>query len=94
MSIYCSLYINERLALLNIIQEIDTLELRDSQIVEVFLPGKDYFGISSKINILNATRDFLLKTKRFDEKNFKVKINEAMTYYIFIFQVKYSFSRH
>ena len=69
---YCSLYTNERLALLNIIQGIDNsiLELADSHIVEVLLYGRKFLDISSNANILNATIDFLLETKRFDERLF------------------------
>ena len=70
--LHCSLYTNERLALLNIIQGIDKsiLELTDSHIVEVLLYGRKLLDISSNTNILNATIDFLLETKRFDERLF------------------------
>ena len=67
--LHCSLYTNERLASLNIIQGIDNsiLELADSRIVEVLLYGRKWLDISSNNNILDATIDFLLETKRFDE---------------------------
>ena len=70
--LHCSLYTNERLALLNIIQGIDKsiLELTDSHIVEVLLYGRKFLDISSNTNILNTTTDFLLETKRFDERLF------------------------
>ena len=70
--LHCSLYTNERLALLNIIQGIDKsiLELTDSHIVEVLLYGRKLLDISSNTNILNATIDFLLETKRFEERLF------------------------
>ena len=70
--LHCSLYTNERLALLNIIQGIDKsiLELTDSHIVEVLLYGRKFLDISSNTNILNTTIDFLLETKRFEERLF------------------------
>ena len=70
--LHCSLYTNERLALLNVIQGIDNsiLELADSHIVEILLYGRKFLHISSNTNILNATIDFLLETKRFDERLF------------------------
>ena len=67
-----SLYTNERLALLKIIQGIDNsiLDLIDSHIDEVLLYGRKFLDISSNTNTLNATIDFLLETKRFDESIF------------------------
>ena len=73
--LHCSLYTNERLALLNVIQGIDNsiLELTDSHIVEVLLYGGKFLDISSNISILNTTIDFLLETKRFDERRKSLK---------------------
>ena len=70
--LHCSLYTNERLAFLNVIKGIDNsiLELNDSHIVEVLLYGIKFLDISSNTTILNATIDFLLKTKKFDERLF------------------------
>ena len=70
--LHCWLYTNERLALLNIIQGIDNsiLELSHSHIVEVLVYGRKFLDISSNSNILNATIDFLLETKKFDERLF------------------------
>ena len=70
--LHCSLYTNERLALLNAIQGIDSSiwEITDSHIVEVLPYGRKFLDISSNINILNATVDFLLEIKRFDERLF------------------------
>ena len=70
--LYCSLYTNERPALLNVIQGIDNsiLELGDFHIVEVLLYGRKLVDISSNTNILNATIGFLLETKTFDERLF------------------------
>ena len=70
--LYCSLYTNERLALLNVIQGTDhgILELGDSHIVEVLLFGRNFLDISSNTNIMNAAIDVLLETKTFDERLF------------------------
>ena len=86
--LHCSLYSNERLALLDDIEGIDNsiFEISDSQIVDVLFHGEKFLDISSNKNIMNVTMDFLLKTKRFDEICFKVKTNETMASYIFIFR--------
>ena len=70
--LHCSLYTNERLAFLNVIKGIDNsiLELNDSHIVEVLLYEIKFLDISSNTSTLNATIDFLLKTKRFDKRLF------------------------
>ena len=71
--LHCSLYTNERLALLSVIQGIDNsiLELADSHIVEVLVYGREFLDFSRNTNILNATIDFLLETKRFGERILK-----------------------
>ena len=86
-----SLLINERIALLNDIQGINNSisELSDSHIVQVLLHRRKFLDISSNTNIVNATVEFLLKIKRFDERLFKVKINETMAFYIFIFKFNF-----
>ena len=68
--LHCWIY--KRLAVLNVIQGIDSsiLEFTDSRIVEVFLYGRKFLDFSDNTNILNATIDFLLKTKRFHERLF------------------------
>ena len=68
--LHCSLYTNQSLVLLNVMQVIDNsiLELTDSHIVEVFLYGRKFLDISSNNSILNATTDVLLETKRFDKR--------------------------
>ena len=61
--LHFSLYPNERLALLNIIQGINKsiLELTDSHIVKVLLYGGKFLDISNNTNTLNATIDFLFE---------------------------------
>ena len=70
-----SLYTNEKLALLNVIQGIHNsiLKLTDSHIAEVLLYGSKVLDISSNANILNPTIDFLLKIERSDRKIFQSK---------------------
>ena len=70
--LHCSLYTNERPALLNVIQDIynSILELGNSHILEVLLQGRKFLDISSNTNTLNATIGFLFETKRFDERPF------------------------
>ena len=66
--LHCSLYTNERLAFLNVVQGIDNsiLELTDSRIVEVLLYGRKFLDISSNTNILNATIDFPSARENFE----------------------------
>ena len=52
-----------------IIQDI-ILKVSDSHIVEGLLHGRKFLDISSNTNMLNATIDVPLKTKRFDESLF------------------------
>ena len=84
----CSLYTNERPALLNVIHGIDNsiLGLGDSHVVEVLIHGRQFLDISSNTNILNAAIDFL-QSKGLTRDYFNLKINETMASYIFIFQV-------
>ena len=53
-----------------IILELIVLELSDSQIVEILLHRRKFLDISSNTNILKTAIDFLLGTKRFDERLF------------------------
>ena len=58
--LHFSLYTNERLALLNVIQGIDNIisELGDSHIVEVLLHGRKFLDISSNTSPTNTPRVF------------------------------------
>ena len=91
----CSLYINEKLALLNFIQSIDNriLELTDSDIVEILLYGRKFLDISSNTSILNTTIDFLLETKGLNTI-LKRKSIEPYGFLYFYFLSLTSFSRH
>ena len=79
---------NERLASLQVIQGIDDsiFELTDSHIVEVLLYEKIFLDILSNTNILNATIDFLLESKRFDESLFQSKnqLNHGFLHFDFL----------
>ena len=85
--LHCSLYSNERLALLNVIQGIDNsiLELTDSHIVEFLLYGREFLDISSTPVYWTLPSTFFLKLKCLTKEYFKVKINWTMASYIFIF---------
>ena len=91
----CSLYTNEKLALLNFIQSIDNsiLELTDSHIVEVLLYWRKLLDISSNTSILNTTIDFLLETKGL-KTILKQKSIEPYGFLHFYFLSLTSFSRH
>ena len=94
--LHCSLYTNQSLVLLNVMQGIDNsiLELTDSHIVEVFLYGRKFLDISSNNSILNATTDVLLETKRFDKRQIlKCKLVEPWLL-TFSFLSLTSFFRH
>ena len=81
--LHCSLYINQRLVFLNVIQGIDNsiLELGDSHIVDVFFHERKFLVGPSNTNILNATRKFFLKLKG----SMIVKISGTLASYIFKF---------
>ena len=94
--LHCSLYTNERLALLNVIQGIHNsiLELDDSHIVELLPYGRKVLDISSNTNILNPTIDFLIKIKRFDKKLFQSKNKLIHGFLHFHFSSLTSFFMH
>ena len=95
--LYCSLHTNERLALLNVIQGIDNsiLDFTDSHIVEVLLYGRKFLDISCNTSILNTTIDFLLETKRFDERRKSLKCKSIEPWLLtFSFLSLTSFFRH
>ena len=69
--LHCSLYINERVALRNVIQGIDNsvLEL-GSHIVEILLYRRKSLDLLINTNVLNAGIEFLLETRRFEKRLF------------------------
>ena len=70
--LYCSNYSEERLALLNTIKNIDMpiLQQSDSKFTSVLLFGDISFYNYKNTFILDATIDYIISTKRFDEPLF------------------------
>ena len=67
--LYCSYYLEERLALLNTIKNIDMsiLQQSDSKFSSVLLFGDTSFDNNKNTFILDATIDYIILTGRFDE---------------------------
>ena len=67
--LHCPNYVNERMILLNTIRAIDSsiLDLDENQITETLLYGNNLLRKTINTSILNATINFLICTKRFDE---------------------------
>ena len=70
--LHCSNYLEERLALLNTIENIDMsiLQQSDSKFTSVLLFGDTPFDNKKKTFILDATIDYIILTGRFDEPLF------------------------
>ena len=66
--LHCSNYLEERLALLNTIRNIDMsiLQLSDSKFTSVLLFGDTSFDNNKNTFILDATIDYIISTRRFD----------------------------
>ena len=66
--LHCSNYLEEQLALLNTIRNIDMsiLQLSDSKFTSVLLFGDTSFDNSKNTFILDATIDYIISTRRFD----------------------------
>ena len=69
-----------------IIQREYIFELTDFNTVEVILYGRKFLYISSNTNVVNTTIDFLLETKRFDERLFESKnqLSHGLLYFHFL----------
>ena len=70
--LHCPIYNNDRSSLLSTIRNIDCklLEITDSSLTHTLLCGNPSFDIITSSLILNATIDFILSTKRFQEALF------------------------
>ena len=70
--LHCPIYNNEQSSLLNTIRNIDCklLEITDSSLTQTLLYGNPSFDIITNSLFLNATIDFILSTKRFEEALF------------------------
>ena len=71
--LYSPIYNNYRFSLLCTIRNIDCklLEMTDSSLTQTLLYGNPSFDIITNSLILNATMDFILSTKTFEETLFK-----------------------
>ena len=71
------IYNNDRFSLLSTIRNIDCklLGITNSSLTQTLLYGNPSFDIITNSLILNATIDFILSTKRFEEALFKEIIN-------------------
>ena len=81
--LHCPIYNNDRSSLLSTIRNIDCklLEITDSSLTHTLLYGNPSFDIITNSLILNATIDFILSTKRFEEALFK----EIMKVFFYLF---------
>ena len=70
--LHCPIHNNDRSSLLSTIRNIDCklLEITDSSLTQTLLYGNPSFDIITNSLILNATIDFILSTKRFEETLF------------------------
>ena len=70
--LHCPIYSNDRSSLLSTIRNIDCklLKITDSSLTQTLLYGNPSFDIITNSLILNATIDFILSTKRFEEALF------------------------
>ena len=70
--LHCPIYNNDRSSLLSTIRNIDCklLDITSSSLSQTLLYGNSSFDIITNSLILNATIDFILSTKRFEEALF------------------------
>ena len=67
-----SVFNNDRSSFLRTIRNIDCklLENTDSSLTQTLLYGNSYLDIKTSSLMLNATTNFILSTKRFEEAHF------------------------
>ena len=70
--LHCPIYNNDWFSLLSTIRNIDCklLEISDSSLTHTILYGNPSFDVITNSLILNATIDFILFTKKFEEALF------------------------
>ena len=70
---HCPMYIIERRALLSNLVNIDNnlLDLCEPVLIATLLFGSNSFDTDANTNVLNATNEYILSTKRFDEPLFQ-----------------------
>ena len=66
--LHCPLFSDERLILIDNIQNIDNniLNLNDSRFSEMLLFGNSYFNNTKNASILNTTVEYIVSSKRFE----------------------------
>ena len=71
---HCSFFINERFTLLSTIRSLDSklLDCTDYDLTQTLLFGKTSQTSSNNFEIINASIDYILSRKRFDEPLFKI----------------------
>ena len=71
--LHCPTYITERRTLLSIIENIDNnlLDLCEPVLIRTLLFGSNSFDTDANTNVLNATIEYILSIKRFDEPLFQ-----------------------
>ena len=67
------MYITERHTLLSTVKNIDNnlLHLCESVLIRTPLFGSNSFDTNANTNVLNATIEYIISTKRFDEPLFQ-----------------------
>ena len=70
--LHCPTYITERRTLLSTIENIDNnlLDVCEPVLIKTFRFGSNLFDSNANTNVLNATIEYVLSTKRFEEPLF------------------------
>ena len=71
--LHCPTYITERRSVLSTIENIDNnlLDLCEPVLIKTLLFGSNSFDANANTNVLNATIEYVLSTKRFEEPFFQ-----------------------
>ena len=72
--LHCPFFINERRTLLSTIRSLDSklLDFTDSGLTQTLLFGNTSQTSSNNFEIINASIDYILSTRRFDQPLFKI----------------------
>ena len=70
--LHCPLFQNEMLILLSIVKNIDSklLNYNDLRLTQILLFGDKSLDVNSNSSILNATIDFVISSRKFEEPLF------------------------
>ena len=79
--LHCPTYITERRTLLSTIENIDNnlLDVCEPVLIKTFLFGSNLFDSNANTNVLNATIEYVLSTKRSEESLFHLKSRNLQT---------------